>query len=102
LSVIDPERHSSEHVTITVVIYNTITGGVPSEADVIAAIDDLEALYAACSDEGRLADETFDFMKEELAVEDVRDIGLKLINQPYKPPPAFVIDCDVFPKDAAR
>merc|ERR1711937_984574 len=36
LSVQDPERHHQEHVTITVVIYNTITNGVPSEADVVA------------------------------------------------------------------
>merc|ERR1711879_394166 len=62
LSVEDPERHASEHVTITVVIYNAIAGGVPSQADVIAAIDDLESLYAACADQGNLADDQFDFM----------------------------------------
>lgn len=101
LSVKDPERHASEHVTVTVVIYNTIAGGVPSQADVVAAIDDLEALYAACSDEGRLADETFDFMKEALSGEDVRDIGIKLSMQPYKPPPAFVDKFDEFPEDSA-
>merc|ERR1711977_609069 len=44
-----PKRNPSEHVTCTVVIYNAVSGGVPSEADVIAAIDDLEQLYAACS-----------------------------------------------------
>merc|ERR1719335_1861833 len=52
LSVKDPERHSSEHVTITVVVYNTVADGVPSIEDVAAAVDDLEALYAACSAEG--------------------------------------------------
>merc|ERR1719399_713311 len=66
LSVKDPERNGSEHVTVTVVIYNTIADGVPSVEDVIAAIDDLEALYAACSAEGKLADKEFDFMKKEL------------------------------------
>merc|ERR1711879_354467 len=64
LSVEDPERNASEHVTVTVVIYNTITDGVPSEDDVAAAIDDLEALYAACGAEGRLSDSHFDFMKK--------------------------------------
>merc|ERR1719326_598910 len=64
LSVKAPERHPSEHVTCTVVIYNAISGGVPSEADVLAAIDDLEQLYAACSVRGHLADQEFDFMKK--------------------------------------
>lgn len=43
-----PKRHPSEHITITVVIYNVVAGGVPSDADVVAAIDDLETLYASC------------------------------------------------------
>ena len=43
-----PSRHESQRITITVVLYNTCVGGVPSESDVVAAIDDLEALYAAC------------------------------------------------------
>merc|ERR1711904_532057 len=48
LTVKAPVRHPSEHVTCTVVIYNAISGGVSSEADVVAAIDDLELLYNAC------------------------------------------------------
>merc|ERR1719379_1116475 len=47
-----PKRNPAEHVTCTVVIYNAVSGGVPSEADVIAAINDLEQLYAACSTNG--------------------------------------------------
>lgn len=43
-----PARHPTEHITITVVLYNVVAGGVPSEGDVAAAVDDLEALYAAC------------------------------------------------------
>jgi len=42
------ERHPSERVTVTIVLYNVVVGGVPSEEDVVAAIDDLERLYAAC------------------------------------------------------
>ena len=48
-----PTRHSSEHCTITLVLYNVVAGGVPSEADVAAAIDDLEQLYAACAADAR-------------------------------------------------
>merc|ERR1719352_1463141 len=88
LSVKDPERNGSEHVTVTVVIYNTVADGVPSEADVIAAIDDLEDLYAKCGAQGHLADNTFDFMKKELTVRDAIDINTKVTMQPYKPPPA--------------
>lgn len=42
-------RHESERITATIVLYNVVVGGVPTEADVLAAIDDLEQLYAACS-----------------------------------------------------
>merc|ERR1712137_1069502 len=67
LGVSAPQRHPSEHITVTIVIYNTISGGVPSETDVIAAIDDMEKLYTACGQgkSGRLADAGFDFMKKE-------------------------------------
>ena len=34
LSIKSPKRHASEHVTVTVVIYNAVKGGVPSQQDV--------------------------------------------------------------------
>lgn len=43
-----PERDASQHVTVTVVLYYTVAGGVPSAADVVAAVDDMERLYAQC------------------------------------------------------
>ena len=43
-----PQRHPAEHVTVTVQLYHVVVGGVPSEEDVTAAIDDLENLYRAC------------------------------------------------------
>merc|ERR1719352_1021961 len=86
LSVKKPERHSDEHVTVTIVIYNTIADGVPSEEDVVAAIDDLEALYEACGTSGRLDTSTFDFMKEELTVKASKEILTKVSTQPYTPP----------------
>ncbi len=97
LTLPSPARHEAQHVTVTVVSYSTVAGGVPSEADVAAAIDDLEALYAACSDAGRLADSGFDFMKAELTVADVGVIANKLTQQPYAPPTARVQNHTVFP-----
>lgn len=61
LAVSDPRRHPSEHVTITVVLYYLVTGGVPSEADVVAAIDDLEQLYKSCEAQGRRVDPALAF-----------------------------------------
>merc|ERR1712178_249011 len=92
-----PKRNPSEHVTCTVVIYNAVSGGVPSEADVIAAIDDLEELYTACSTNGRLANSQFDFMKTELTVNDSNAIADKISTQPYQPPVQSVAGYSAFP-----
>jgi len=75
LSIARPARNSHEHVTVTIVIYNTVADGIPSEDDVVAAIDDLDALYSTCAAEGRLADKTFDFMKADLTAKDMENIG---------------------------
>merc|ERR1719498_1360074 len=42
LNIKSPKRNKNEHITCTIVIYNTITDGVPSENDITAAIDDME------------------------------------------------------------
>ncbi|CAE6909993.1 unnamed protein product [Symbiodinium sp. CCMP2592] len=94
LSVKAPQRHDSEHVTITVVVYNVVKGGVPSTEDVINAIDDLEKLYSACSGNARLADSSFDFMKQELKVKDMLDISAKV---QFQPPTSEVEGFDAFP-----
>jgi len=67
-------RHPNEHVTATIVMYYTCSGGVPTAEDVKRAIDDLEELYQAVEVNGNLADEKFDFMKSELTVKDAMDI----------------------------
>ena len=90
-----PKRNPAEHVTVTVVMYNAVKGGVPSAADVLAAIDDLESLYRACSETGRLAQSSFDFMKAPLAVNDMLDITAKV---KYQPPPVQVVGYDKFPE----
>lgn len=82
LTKTDPKRNNQEHITATIVIYNTIAGGVPSETDIMAAIDDMEQLYASCHDSGFLAEDKFDFMKDELTVKNVIDIKKKIEEQP--------------------
>merc|ERR1719262_231952 len=102
VQIATPTRDPSQHVTVTVVIYNTVAGGVPSVADVKAAVEDMEALYASCGWKGRLADAGADFMKAELTVKDVMDISDKLVNQPYVPPVEqnLVVGGGVFPTSA--
>merc|ERR1719181_1193268 len=85
LGVKAPKRDGSQHVTVTVVIYNTVAGGVPGVEDVKAAIDDMEALYRACGWKGRLADDGANFMKSELTVNDALTIANKVATQPYAP-----------------
>jgi len=100
LGVRAPRRDRRQHVTVTVVLYNTVAGGVPSAEDVRAAIDDMESLYAACGWEGRLAEQGAGFMKKELTVADAQAIGAKLATQPYMPPAGaagLVVGGDAFP-----
>merc|ERR1712093_173877 len=97
LSVKAPERNPAEHITVTVVIYNTVAGGVPDQADVVAAIDDMEALYRACQWSGHLADEGANFMKAELTVADTIAIKKKVTEQPYTPPVVNVANHSAFP-----
>jgi len=101
LAIKQPKRNPSEHVTVTVTLYNTVAGGVPSAEDVRAAVDDMEALYRACGWSGRLADAGAAFMKSELTVADAAKINAKLAEQPYVPPPgALVVGGDAFPTSA--
>uniref|UniRef100_A0A7R9ZGH3 Uncharacterized protein n=1 Tax=Pseudictyota dubia TaxID=2749911 RepID=A0A7R9ZGH3_9STRA len=98
ITVEDPARHPSEHVTATIVMYYTCSGGVPSTEDVKAAIDDLEELYRSVETSGRLGDETFNFMKSELTVKDAIDIKNKLSTQP-PPKPTAPENAGVFPSN---
>jgi hypothetical protein len=68
----------------------------------VAAIDDLEELYTACSAKGKLADATFDFMKAKLTVDDVAAISTKVATQPppFVPASLDVVNAFVFPSDA--
>ena len=103
VKIAKPTRDPSQHVTVTVVIYNTVAGGVPSMEDVKAAVDDMEQLYASCGWKGRLAEQGADFMKKELTVKNVMDISEKLTTQPYVPPVEqnMVTGGNVFPTSVA-
>lgn len=54
-------------------------GGVPNAVDVLAAVADMEKLYAECSETGRLADAAF--MKSELTVSDMVQIEKDISTQ---------------------
>jgi len=58
-----PARHQAEHLSATIVIYNTVAGGVPSAEDVKAAIADMESLYTNCGWSGKVTDSGASFMK---------------------------------------
>ncbi len=90
-----PERDPSMHGTITVTMYYTVAGGVPAEADVLAAIEDLDALYKACPSDKKLVD--CSEITKELTVKETMDINAKLTTQPYKPP-AFAPVKSTFPE----
>ena len=49
-------RDHNQHITVTIVLYNTVAGGVPTEEDVTNAIDDMEKLYQSCQWNGNLGD----------------------------------------------
>ena len=95
LIVKKPKRHPNQHVTVTVVMYYTCSGGVPSKEDVKAAIDDLENLYRSVEN-GRLSEKQFDFMKSELTTKDGLDVATKMLLQPYIQ--HGVTDFDAFPE----
>eukprot|EP01147_Barroeca_monosierra_P002668 gene2668-5561_t len=99
LTVRHLSRDPSQHLTVTVVFYNTVAGGVPSVEDVKAAILDMEELYKACLWSGNLVDDQADFMKEELTVKNVADIATKVTEQPYIPASQPVLNYDRFPTD---
>ena len=80
----DAERDTSQHGTITVTLYYTVVGGVPSVADVQAAVEDLNELYKACPSDKRLVNCTE--ITQELTVKTMQDIGAKIKHQPYQPP----------------
>merc|ERR1712050_214171 len=63
LSVNEPKRDNGQRCTVTVQLYHTVSGGTPAPQDVMAAIDDMEALYDSCVWTGHLADTGADFMK---------------------------------------
>jgi hypothetical protein len=56
------KREHSQHVTVTIVLYNTVAGGVPNETDITTAIDDMEKLYESCHWNGDLTEKPASFI----------------------------------------
>lgn len=94
-----PKRDQTQHVTVTIVFYNTVTNGVPSPEDVSSAFSDMENLYKACSWNGNLSETEAGFMKSELTVAELNGIADKLTSQPYAAPKCNLVqNADVFPQ----
>jgi len=75
-------KRDRQHCTVTVQLYHTVSGGTPSPQDVMAAIDDMEALNDACTAwHGRLADDGASFMKSKLTAGDVQNAVEKVTTQ---------------------
>eukprot|EP00743_Colponemidia_sp_Colp-15_P023139 GILK01032012.1.p1 GENE.GILK01032012.1~~GILK01032012.1.p1 ORF type:complete len:140 (-),score=17.08 GILK01032012.1:10-399(-) len=77
----EPSRDPSQHGTITVTLYYTVAGGIPSPADVEACVADLDALYKACPSDKKLVD--CSEITAELTVKNMQDIIKKVGDQPY-------------------
>jgi hypothetical protein len=80
----DAKRDPSQHGTITVTMYYTVVGGIPSVDDVKAAVADLDQLYKACPSDKKLVDCTE--ITSELTVKNMQDITTKVTTQAYQPP----------------
>ena len=79
----EPERDPSQHATITVTLYYTVAGGIPSDADIEMCVKDLDELYKACPSDKKLVD--CGEVTAELTVKDMIDINTKVTTQAYKP-----------------
>jgi hypothetical protein len=84
-----PKRQAGSRVTITVTLYQTIRGGVPTEEDVNRAIDDIDALYKSCEECKHLANApelTVDISKCQQAANNTLSAINKSVYAPYVPP----------------
>lgn len=50
------KRSETEHITITVILYHVVKGGIPTREDVISAVTELDQLYSSCTWSGNLKD----------------------------------------------
>lgn len=62
LKLTDIKRDTNNHITVTILLYNVVSDGVPSEEDIVRAIDDMESLYRSCNWNGVLKDAPAKFM----------------------------------------
>ncbi len=96
LAVKDVERDPKQPITITVTMYYTVTGGIPTAADVKAGIADLEALYEAAGTGSFDLSSAPEGVTQPLTHDDTNGIAKKVAKQPYEPPPFRVSDASPF------
>lgn len=58
----DIKRNTSQHCTVTIVLYHVIENGIPSSEDVKKSIDELETLYSKCDINCNLDTKPAEFM----------------------------------------
>ncbi len=95
LAVKDIKRDPKQPITITVTMYYTVTGGIPTAADVNAGIADLEALYKAAGPSFNLSDAPKG-VTQPLTHDDTNGIAKKVADQPYQPPSFTVSNASPF------
>lgn len=50
------KRSETEHITITVILYHVVKGGIPTKEDVLSSVKELDQLYSSCMWSGNLKD----------------------------------------------
>jgi huntingtin len=75
------KRSETEHITITVILYHVVKGGIPTREDVIAAVTELEQLYESCKWSGTLKDISAHNVIPSLVKDEVVQDSYKLLNR---------------------
>jgi hypothetical protein len=66
------KRSESEHITITVILYHVVKGGIPTREDVVAAVSELDNLYTNCTWSGNLKDISAHNVIPNLVTEEIK------------------------------
>ena len=70
----NPQRNKHEHITVTIIRYHVVEGGVPTAEDAKRATQEMDRFYKVL-DAGNLADIAFDFVKTDMSASDVAAVA---------------------------
>lgn len=70
----NPQRHKHEHITVTIIRYHAVEGGVPTPEDAKRATAEMDQFYAVLN-AGNLSDIAFDFVKTDMTAADVAQVA---------------------------